>query len=212
MEAIATFKINTESFHTDQTSLMCVQVLRADPGYRKGSFSCCFCFGMTCCATWKTLRCFLGLIWTGLSTRIFAVGPVIETRGPARQRSSALTECSTSFSMLAGRAYKGEDVGRSLHHQTLLPHQTHRSEHDNLQNQTLLLMSDNMVILNNHKMLGHDVQFFESTGSNHTEANRNFCCVVMVNGKVEGRASGWPNKRKAKAAAAADAVESLGLA
>lgn len=72
-------------------------------------------------------------------------------------------------------------------------------------------MPDHLVLLNNHKMRCHDVQIIESTGRNHTEANRNFCCVVMVNGKVEGRASGYTIKKEAKVAAAADAAESLSL-
>lgn len=73
-------------------------------------------------------------------------------------------------------------------------------------------MRDNLVLLNNHKMRGHTITFIESTGDNHTEFNRNFCCVVLVNGKVEGTASGWPSKKEAKAAAAAAAVDSLCLA
>lgn len=60
-------------------------------------------------------------------------------------------------------------------------------------------------------MRGHEVQIIESTGKTHTEANRNFCCVVIVNGKVEGRASGCTSKKDAKVAAATAAVESLGL-
>ena len=72
-------------------------------------------------------------------------------------------------------------------------------------------MADPLILLNNHKMCGHDVIFIESTGKNHTEANRNFCCVIMVNGKVEGCASGKRSKKEAKNAAAAAAVESLGL-
>ena len=73
-------------------------------------------------------------------------------------------------------------------------------------------MPDNLILLNNHKMRGHDITFIESTGNNHTEANRNYCCVVLVDGKVEGRASGCSSKKEAKAAAAADAVDSLCLA
>lgn len=72
-------------------------------------------------------------------------------------------------------------------------------------------MTDHLVLLNIHKMRGHEVKIIESTGKNHTEANRNFCCVVMVNGKVEGSASGYTIKKEAKVAAAAAAVESLGL-
>jgi len=72
-------------------------------------------------------------------------------------------------------------------------------------------MPDNLILLNNHKMRGHDIKFIESTGNNHTAANPIFCCVVMVNGKVEGLASGRKTKKEAKAAAAALAVESLSL-
>ena len=72
-------------------------------------------------------------------------------------------------------------------------------------------MTDSLILLNNHKMRGHDVQIIESTGKNHTETNLNFCCVVMVGGKVEGLASGYKSKREAKAAAATAAAESLGL-
>ena len=73
-------------------------------------------------------------------------------------------------------------------------------------------MPDNVVLLNNHRMRGHEITFIETTGNNHTETNRNFCCVVVVDGKVEGCASGWPSKKEAKAAAAAAAVDSLCLA
>ena len=72
-------------------------------------------------------------------------------------------------------------------------------------------MPDNLILLNNHKMRGHIITYIESTGDNHTETNRNFCCAVLVNGKVEGTASGWSSKKEAKAAAAAAAVESLCL-
>lgn len=60
-------------------------------------------------------------------------------------------------------------------------------------------------------MRGHDITFIETTGQDHTEANRNYCCVVLVGGKVEGCASGCSSKREAKAAAAAAAVKSLCL-
>jgi dsRNA-specific ribonuclease len=72
-------------------------------------------------------------------------------------------------------------------------------------------MTDNLVLLNNLKMLGHDLVFLETIGKNHTETNKNFCCVIMVNGKVVGSTSGWSSKKGAKAAAAAAAVESLCL-
>ena len=68
-----------------------------------------------------------------------------------------------------------------------------------------------MITLNHHKMRGYDIQIIESIGQHHTEANPNYCCVVMVDGKVEGRASGCRSKREAKETAAAAAVESLGL-
>jgi Double-stranded RNA binding motif len=72
-------------------------------------------------------------------------------------------------------------------------------------------MRDNLVLLNNHKMRGHSVTFIESTGKGHTEANHNYCCVIMVNGEVAGCASGKQNKKEAKDTAAAAAVEFLCL-
>jgi len=72
-------------------------------------------------------------------------------------------------------------------------------------------MTDSLILLNNHRMRGHDVQIIETTGKGHSATNPNFCCTVMVGGKVEGLASGYKSKREAKAAAATAAAESLGL-
>ena len=72
-------------------------------------------------------------------------------------------------------------------------------------------MPDNLILLNKYKMHGHEITFIESTGDNHTHNKTNFCCVVLVDGMVQGSASGYPSKKAAKAAAAAAAVESLCL-
>jgi len=72
-------------------------------------------------------------------------------------------------------------------------------------------MPDNFILLNNYKMLGHDVEFIESTGKTHSKAKPNYCCVVMVSGEAKGMASGKSTKREAKTAAVAAAVESLCL-
>ena len=72
-------------------------------------------------------------------------------------------------------------------------------------------MPDNLILLNQYKMRGHEITFIESTGENHTNYKTNFCCVILVDGKVQGSASGCSSKKAAKAAAAAAAVESLCL-
>jgi len=63
--------------------------------------------------------------------------------------------------------------------------------------------------LNEYQNRGHTIQYEEYTCTTHSESNPQYGCKVWVDGGVKGVANNEPSKKRAKEAAALEAVTSL---